>query len=110
MWYFCRNYYGTKLAEELLSWVKAVSKDNVVDKIVVVVLAIPRGGITFSHSWHPLHPVLMFADFEKAIIYMVNPNPTKSNSKLHFVAILKVFLYQIHLGDSSSIISNIHMM
>jgi hypothetical protein len=70
--------------------VKAVSKDNVVDKIVVV-LAIPRGGITFSHSSHPLHPVLMLTDFEKAIIYMVNPNPTKSNSKLHFVAILKVF-------------------
>jgi hypothetical protein len=67
-----------------------VSKDNVVDKIVVV-LAIPRGGITFSHSSHPLHPVLMLTDFEKAIIYMVNPNPTKSNSKLHFVAILKVF-------------------
>jgi hypothetical protein len=77
--------------------VKAVSKDNVVDKIVVV-LAIPRGGITFSHSSHPLHPVLMLTDFEKAIIYMVNPNPTKSNSKLHFVAILKVSLYQIHLG------------
>jgi hypothetical protein len=69
-----------------------VSKDNVVDKIVVV-LAIPRGGITFSHSSHPLHPVLMLTDFEKAIIYMVNPNPTKSNSKLHFVEILKVSLY-----------------
>jgi hypothetical protein len=40
---------------------------------------------------------LMLTDFEKAIIYMVNPNPTKSNSKLHFVAILKVSLYQIHL-------------
>jgi hypothetical protein len=74
-----------------------VSKDNVVDKIVVV-LAIPRGGITFSHCSHSLHPVLMLTDFEKAIIYMVNPNPTKSNSKLHFVAILKVSLYQIHLG------------
>jgi hypothetical protein len=73
-----------------------VSKDNAVDKIVVV-LAIPRGGITFSHSSHPLHPVLMLTDFEKAIIYMVNPNPTKSNSKLHIVAILKVSLYQIHL-------------
>jgi hypothetical protein len=68
-----------------------VSKDNVVDKIVVV-LAIPRDGITFSHSSHPLHSVLMLTDFKKAIIYMVNPNPTKSTSKLHFVAILKVSL------------------